>query len=331
MKTIDLFAGIGGIRTGFESIGFETVFSNDFEPKVKVSYDLNYGKNSLTLRDIRDIQVEELPKFDFLLGGFPCQAFSIAGYRQGFEDTAGRGNLFFYIAKILDYHRPQGFLLENVKNLVSHDNGKTMQIILETLEGLGYTVKHKIMNTCEYGNLPQNRERVYIVGFLNKKIADNFEFPDKIKLTKTIPNILEQNVNKKYYYTESSILYQKLKETVISKNTCYQWRRVYVRENKNNLCPTLTANMGTGGHNVPIVLDDFGIRKLTPRECLRLQGFSDNFKIPDVANSHIYKQAGNSVSVSVVRRIAEKVKIAIESKNVFLDLEQIKNRTHLFS
>lgn len=331
MKTIDLFAGVGGIRTGFESIGFETVFSNDFEPKVKISYDLNYGENSLTLGDIRDIQVEELPKFDFLLGGFPCQAFSIAGYRQGFEDTAGRGNLFFCIAKILDYHRPQGFLLENVKNLVSHDNGKTMQIILETLENLGYTVKYKIMNTCEYGNLPQNRERVYIVGFLDKNVSNNFEFPSKIKLTKTISSMLEQNVDKKYYYTESSILYRKLKESVISKETCYQWRRVYVRENKNNLCPTLTANMGTGGHNVPIILDDFGIRKLTPRECLRLQGFSDNFKIPDVANSHIYKQAGNSVSVSVVRRIAEKVKIAIESKNVFLDLEQIKNRTHLFS
>ena len=322
MQTIDLFAGIGGIRTGFENFGFETVFANDFEPKCKISYDLNYGENTLTLGDIREIDVDQLPKFDFLLGGFPCQAFSIAGYRQGFEDTSGRGNLFFYIAKILDHHRPQGFLLENVKNLVSHDNGKTMRIILETINNLGYTVKYKVLNTCEYGNLPQNRERVYIVGFLDENIANSFHFPNKIALTKTIPDILEENVDKKYYYTEKSLLYEKLKDVIVSKNTCYQWRRVYVRENKNNLCPTLTANMGTGGHNVPIILDNFGIRKLTPRECLRLQGFSDDFKIPDVANSHMYKQAGNSVSVSVIKRIAENVKLAMTTKQLIENIQE---------
>lgn len=312
-KTLDLFAGIGGIRMGFEHAGFETVFANDFEPACKKTYDLNFKTTPLTISDIGDIVPSSLPNFDFLLGGFPCQPFSIAGYRKGFEDTE-RGNQFMNIIKILKVKKPAGFLLENVKNLKGHDNGKTFKIIEGALTGLGYHVKEKVMSSMEYGNVPQSRERVYIVGFKNKKHFDNFEFPTPIPLKVTIADILEKNVPEKYYYN-NSVLFPKLKEAIKKHNTVYQWRRQYVRENKSGVVPTLTANMGTGGHNVPLILDKRGIRKLTPKECLNAQGFPKSFKIPkDLADSKVYKQAGNSVSVTVIERLAKKIAKAMELK-----------------
>ena len=304
-KTVDLFAGIGGIRLGFEKFGFKTVFSNDFEPKCALTYDENYKTSKLVVEDIKKISTKDIPDCDFILGGFPCQAFSIAGYRHGFNDEKGRGNLFFDIARIIKDKKPTGFLLENVKNLKTHDNGHTFKIIEKTLEDLGYFIKSKVLNSMEYGNVPQNRERIYIVGFKDKKMLDRFEFPKPIKLTKSIKDILETGeIEEKYYYNNKP-LYEKLKDEVNEENSVYQWRRKYVRKNKKGVCPTLTANMGTGGHNVPIIFDGKGIRKLTPRECFRIQGFPDTYKLPDIADSALYKQIGNSVSVTVISRIAE--------------------------
>lgn len=311
LKTADLFAGIGGIRIGFEKAGFETAFANDFEPNCKPTYDLNFSSVPLLVEDINKVNLKEIPNFDLLLGGFPCQPFSIAGYRKGFTDK-DRGELFFTIAKIIRAKKPEAILLENVKNLKSHDNGKTFEIIMGVLDELGYYVKAEVLNTMEYGNIPQNRERIYIVGFLSKKHYEAFSFPEKLKLTKKISDLLDKKVEEKYYY-KGSPLFDKLKNSVKLKNTVYQWRRVYVRENKSGVCPTLTANMGTGGHNVPIVKDGFGIRKLTPRECARFQGFPDSFKLPDIADSKLYKQFGNSVSVPVIARIAKKIKKALEA------------------
>lgn len=310
-KTIDLFAGIGGIRLGFEKAGFESVFANDFDEKCKSTYDLNFKKSKLVVEDMRKIGIDDLPKFDFLLGGFPCQAFSIAGYRQGFNDEKGRGNLFFDIARIIDARKPEGFLLENVKNLKSHDDGKTFRIIEETLKNLGYHIKPKVLNSMEYGNIPQNRERIYIVGFKNKKYTDNFSFPEPVKLTKKITDLLENNVPEKYYYNGKP-LYEKLKGAIKEEGKVYQWRRQYVRENKSGVCPTLTANMGMGGHNVPIIKDKKGIRKLTPLECARIQGFPDNYKLPEIADSALYKQFGNSVSVPVIEAVAKQMMKAME-------------------
>lgn len=312
MKTIDLFAGIGGMRLGFENAGFEAVFSNDFEPACKITYDMNFEKSKLHIEDIRNITPESLPDFDFLLGGFPCQAFSIAGYRQGFEDQKDRGNLFFYIAKILEVKQPEGFFLENVKNLVGHDNGNTFKTIQRILAGLGYYFQYKVLNTMEYGNVPQNRERIYIVGFKNKEYFDNFYFPRPIKLTKTVRDYLEDNVDQKYYY-DGKPLYDRIKDDVTDENKVYQWRRKYVRDNKKNVCPTLTANMGMGGHNVPIIKDAHGIRKLTPLECVRLQGFPEWYQLPDISDSALYKQAGNSVSVPVIEAIAKQIVVAMDS------------------
>ncbi len=310
-NTIDLFAGVGGIRLGFEKAGFKTVFSNDFDLKCKETYDLNFKDSKLVVEDIRKIGIDDLPKFDFLLGGFPCQAFSIAGYRQGFNDEKGRGNLFFDIARILEARKPEGFLLENVKNLKSHDGGKTFKIIQETLENLGYHLKIKVLNSMEYGNIPQNRERVYIVGFKNKNYKEKFEFPNPVKLTVKITDLLEKNVPEKYYYNGKP-LYEKLKGSIKEEGKVYQWRRQYVRENKSGVCPTLTANMGTGGHNVPIIKDKKGIRKLTPLECARIQGFPDDYKIPVMADSALYKQFGNSVSVPVIEAVGRQMMKAME-------------------
>ncbi|OGH89123.1 MAG: DNA (cytosine-5-)-methyltransferase [Candidatus Magasanikbacteria bacterium RIFOXYD12_FULL_33_17] len=311
-KTIDLFAGVGGIRLGFEEAGFETVFANDFEQKCKDTYDLNFDGTQLFVEDIQKLNEKKLPDFDFLLGGFPCQAFSIAGYREGFDDKKGRGNLFFDVARIIKEKKPMGFMLENVKNLKNHDNGKTFKIILDTLESLGYHVKAKVLNSMEYGNVPQNRERIYIVGFRDKKHYEKFNFPPIIKLKKSIKDLLEDNVDEKYYY-DGKPLYEKIKDDVTNSNTVYQWRRKYVRENKKGVCPTLTANMGMGGHNVPIIKDKKGIRKLTPLECARIQGFPMDFKLPaNMSDSALYKQFGNSVSVPVVKAVAKQIRKAIE-------------------
>jgi DNA (cytosine-5)-methyltransferase 1 len=306
-KTLDLFAGVGGIRLGFELTGkFETVFSNDFDKNCKLTYDLNFPESKLFVEDLKNIVPENLPDFDFLLGGFPCQPFSIAGYRQGFDDSKGRGDLFFFIAKIIEVKQPKGFLLENVKNLHSHDNGRTLKIILETLSDLGYSTKYKILNGLTHGNLPQNRERVFLVGFKNKVHFENFEFPDEIPLSSSFKEYLEEFVSGKYYYNDKP-LFSKISNEIVDSNSIYQWRRKYVRQNKKNVCPTLTANMGMGGHNVPLIIDYRGIRKLTPKECFNLQGFPRDYKLPHVADSILYKQAGNSVNVPVIKRIAESI------------------------
>lgn len=316
MKFIDLFAGIGGIKLGFEKNGFTSVFSSDFDAYCKTTFDYNFSEifqeaTELYLKDIAEVPSDIFPEFELLTGGFPCQPFSIAGYRKGFTDK-GRGDLFFEIIRILKDRKPKIFLLENVKNLKTHDKGNTLKLIYKELESIGYHVKDVVLNTMDYGNLPQNRERIYIVGFLSKDKFNKFQFPKKIKLTRTIHDCLTLNkVEEKYYYNDKP-LYEKLKNAVVNGDTVYQWRRKYVRENKSNVCPTLTANMGTGGHNVPIIKDEYGIRKLTPRECANFQGFPAEYMLPKIADSQLYKQIGNSVSIPVIVRIAKQIKKAMK-------------------
>lgn len=315
MQFIDLFCGIGGIKIAFENVGFQCVFSNDFDSNCKITFDSNFAQffdieKQMYLGDITKISTEKIPWCDILTGGFPCQPFSVAGHRQGFDDEKGRGNVFFDVIRILKNKKPKAFLLENVKNLKTHDNGNTIKVIYQELQKLGYKVTDKVLNSMEYGNLPQNRERIYIVGFLDEESFNKFKFPKKIPLTKTIHQCLEKNIDEKYYYNWKN-LFDRIKDDVVKKDTVYQWRRKYVRENKNNVCPTLTANMGMGGHNVPIILDDKGIRKLTPRECANFQGFPKDYILPNIADSALYKQFGNSVSIPVVQRIAESMKLAL--------------------
>ena len=312
IRVASLFAGIGGICLGFKQAGAEIVWANEIDEPACKTYIHNFGDKYLVKGDIKEIDAESIPDIDILNGGFPCQAFSVAGYRKGFDDE--RGNLFFEITRILEVKKPRAVLLENVKNLETHDKGNTYTVIEQQLKNLGYYVDKRVLNTMEYGNIPQNRERIYIVAFLSEKAFKKFKYPEKIELTKTIHDIIDINSKKPLgLYYENSKYYPELVKTMTKKDTVYQWRRVYCRENKSNVCPTLTANMGTGGHNVPLILDNFGIRKLTPEECIGFQGFPDTFSFPDtISNASKYKQAGNSVSVPVIKRIAENMIKALE-------------------
>lgn len=306
---IDLFAGVGGFHFALKQLGGECVFASEIDVDAQKTYEANHRIKpfgDITLPEIK----EKIPqRFDILCAGFPCQAFSIAGYQKGFLDN--RGTLFFDIEQIVKKHRPKVIFLENVKNLVSHDKGRTFSIILDILENkLNYEVFYQVLNTADYANIPQNRERIFIVAFDKNLNMDTmkFHFPKKLKLTKTIHDILDHDKQDEKYYYHKSKYYPSLINEMKSRDTIYQWRRVYVRENKNGQCPTLTANMGMGGHNVPLILDDFGIRKLTPKECFAFQGYDiEKFIFPNIADSKLYKQAGNSVTMPLVRRIAENI------------------------
>jgi len=306
---IDLFAGIGGFRIALQNLGGKCVFSSEIDKYAQQTYLANFGE--LPFGDITKEETKaKIPKeFDILCGGFPCQAFSIAGHQRGFEDT--RGTLFFEIATVVKTHRPKVIFLENVKNLVSHDKGKTLQVILNTLKEIGYSVFFKVLNSMTHANVPQNRERIFVVAFDYKRIKDcqKFKFPNNVKLTKTIYDFLETGRQEElFYYQKNHKYYAELTKTMTKKDTVYQWRRVYVRENKSNVSPTLTANMGTGGHNVPLIKDDFGIRKLTPKECFAFQGYdTSKFILPPIANSKLYMQAGNSVTLPLVQKIGAKI------------------------
>ncbi len=304
-RTLDLFAGVGGIRLGFENAGFKTVFANDFDESCKETYDSNFDRVKLNTEDINELHIVSIPEFDVLLGGFPCQAFSIAGYRLGFQDKE-KGNLFFRIANILEARKPKAFLLENVKNLKGHDKGRTFEVITDTLENkLGYYIKSEVLNSMVHGNIPQNRERIFIAGFKSEKQCNKFKFPGPMELTKNFRKFIAPEADKKYYY-EGKYIYPRIKDHIVKEDAVYQWRRKYVRENKKGVVPTLTANMGAGGHNVPIIRNSKGIRKLTPRECFLLQGFPHGFKLPkELSDAKLYHQAGNSVTVPVIERIAE--------------------------
>lgn len=306
----ELFAGIGGIGLGFQEAGFELAWANEIDEKACVTYSKNF-KHLLINKDMKDIDPHELPPIDILTGGFPCQAFSIAGYRKGFKDD--RGNLFFDILRYIEILQPKVVFLENVKNLTAHDNGRTFNVIQKELTRSGYYIKSNVLNTANYSDVPQNRERIYIVCFKDKALAEKFKFPQPVKKTRSIRALLEKNVSEEFSYKNSKY-YTQLKTEMTNPDTIYQWRRIYVRENKNNLCPTLTANMGTGGHNVPLIIDEKqDIRKLTPRECARFQGFPDNYKLPDnLPKSALYKQIGNSVSVPVVNAIAKNIMQVLE-------------------
>jgi len=305
IKMVDLFAGTGAFSHAFESTGsVNVVFANDMVPHSKQIYDANFT-HTLTLKDLNDVDVDTIPSHNILTGGFPCQPFSIAGKQEGFADK--RSNVFWKILSIIDKHSPNCVILENVKNLVTHDEKKTFKTIQENLVSRGYHVCFKILNTSEITGIPQNRERIYIVCLKSKDVYDRFnlDFPQIPK--RPISDFLEKDVPEKYYYKESSSTWKLLKEGVTKKDTIYQYRRVYVRENKSSECPTLTANMGGGGHNVPIVLDDKGIRKLTPRECFNFQGFPASYKLPGLSDTNLYKLAGNAVSVPVVKLIAQRL------------------------
>jgi len=314
-RLVDLFSGTGAFSYVFEQIlnQAKCVFANDFIPESKAIYDLN-NSDQLTLMDIHQIDIErQIPEHDILTAGFPCQPFSIAGKRLGFQDS--RSNVFWVILEILKLRQPKVIILENVKNLMTHDHGNTYQTIVDNLTQVGYHLKVKVLDTCQVTSIPHHRERIYIVGFLDINLASQFDFDFNSSVSgkpNPVANYLEtSNVDQRYYYNERFKVYDEIKkqvtDDVTNDNAVYQYRRYYVRRNASGCCPTLTANMGSGGHNVPIILTPSGIRKLTPRECFNLQGFPSTYKLPQVSDSVLYKLAGNAVSLPIIELIGKRV------------------------
>ena len=306
---IDLFAGVWWFHKALSDLWWKCVFSSEIDINARKTYELNCKKHSPKLfeswnfnNDITLQNEKSIPDHDILCAGFPCQSFSIAGYQKWFEDH--RGTLFFDIVRILREKKTPMIFLENVKNLASHAEWKTLKTMLKILEDEGYYIHYKVMNSMEYGNVPQNRERIYIVWFRDKKRFDKFSFPSKVDLKTNFREILEKEVDQKYYYNWKT-LFDRIKNDVNRLDRVYQRRRQYVRENKSWVFPTLTANMWTWWHNVPIILDKKWIRKITPREAFMAQWYPKDFVLPNIADSQLYKQAGNSVSLPVVKRVAE--------------------------
>jgi DNA (cytosine-5)-methyltransferase 1 len=305
LKFIDLFSGMGGFRLAFEKNEAQCVFSSEIDKYAIETYKANFGETPSG--DITKIPSEQIPNHDILCAGFPCQAFSIAGKRLGFQDT--RGTLFFDVSRILKEKKPKAFILENVKGLVNHDKGKTLKVILETLKELGYSYQYKVLNSSDYG-IPQSRERWYCVGFRNglNISAEDFRFPEKLTHTINLSDIITQNTNPKYKITPTSSLNLKkhldLKKIQINDHTlAYEIRPSKCQFKTNGIAPTLTAKMGTGGNNVPVIVKQQ--RKLTEQECLELMGYPKHFKI--TLGYQAYKQIGNSIVVPVVELLAKQI------------------------
>lgn len=304
MRILSLFCGCGGLDKGFDEAGYNIVWANDFDKYAVETYKANFGDNVI-LGDINEIELNNLPEFDILIGGFPCQPFSMMGAEKGFEDT--RGTLFFRIAEIIKYkidqgRKPRVVILENVRSLRTHDKGKTFRTIKRVLEKeLNYKVFDTVLNTADYG-IPQTRNRTYIVCFANDKA--NFEFPDKQELNLTLQDLLENDVDDKYFLSE------RILPTILSDGTGgYKAKSEIDLKIARPLCATMAKMHRACQDNY--VTQNNRVRRLTPRECARLQGFPENFIIP-VSDSQAYKQFGNAVTVNVSRAVAEQVRQELE-------------------
>lgn len=313
MRVCSLFTGIGGIDLAFQRAGFDMVWANEIDKYASDTYEYNFGTKALVRGNIKKIDPRSIPEYDILVAGFPCQSFSTAGKQRGFEDD--RGNLFFEVVRIVKETNPKVIFLENVANLLEHDNGKSFLIVYNALAPLGYSFKYQVMEPYEYGNLPQTRARIFIVGFKDEIDCFRFSFPAKIELTQTLSSLFDRSIRHSecYYYNENNYFYENLKLYVNRKDCIYKIFDSGFNKKPYELCPALTAYMERCLERVPIILDDYGIRRLTPYECLKLQGFPNDFKFaPGTPMRKAYKQVGNSVCVPVVQRIAEQIKQVIQ-------------------
>lgn len=325
-NVLSLFAGIGGICDGFSCTGrYHIVAANEIDGNACKTYRFNHPDTNLIEGDICNVHASNFDcRIDVVVGGFPCQPFSNAGLEKGFQDPKGRGLMFFEIMRLVDEltkigNRPKALFFENVSRLKTIDNGNTLMRIKEEITSRGYSLFEPfILNSKQYGGVPQTRNRIYIVAFDSEHAIDKFKIPDEMPMRpmESIIHIDEKKDDIYYYTPESTEYYDLFNSEVKEYYKVYQFRRYYMRENKTGVCPTLTANMGTGGHNVPIVRDHYGIRRLTVDECLELQGFVTEgpsaFRFPDIALGQKYKQIGNSVTMPVVRSIADRMADAME-------------------
>lgn len=316
LKMVDVFAGIGGFTLAGKKVGFKCIYATDYDPKCQITYQENFT-SPFVLKNITHPSHDHFSsvtqeisrlKFTLLTAGFPCQPFSRAGKKEGFHDAHGQGKLFFHLLEILRQSQPSVFLLENVAQLQTLKHGQIFGLMLEQLTCAGYFVKFAGLNTKDYTSLPQNRERLYIIGFLKRSHLDTFSWPAPVKKPLPFRQFLEKKVAP-HYYCHHQRLWQKLKSHSFRFDEIYLWRRNHLRIYKNNFFPTLLASMGSGGYNVPMILDEIGLRHLTPREVANLQGFPKTFILPKcLAAKHLYYRLGNSISVPLVTAIVRQIK-----------------------
>ncbi len=332
LKSIDLFAGIGGIRLGFDQAfgnSIQTVFVSEWDEHAQKTYRANFIDEFGIAGDITKIEEADIPTFDICLAGFPCQAFSLAGQRKGFEDNfkgKARGTLFFDVARICALHKPKVIFCENVKGLTIHDKGRTFNIIKGTLNELGYTVHEKVLNSRDFG-VPQNRERIYIVAFRNDIDSADFQFPEATDSSKRIKDIIEEEpVSAKYYLSNvylETLRRHRARHEAKGNGFGYEirdWEDVAgaivcggMGRERNLLVDKRQTDLTPVTH-IKGEINKEGIRKMTPREWARLQGYPDTFKLP-LSDVHLYKQLGNSVSVQVIRAIAENIKTVLDKED----------------
>lgn len=309
MRVGSLFSGIGGIDIGFQQAGFDIAWAVEKDVASCKTYRFNFPETVLIEKDIRYVNPRSLEPIDVLVAGFPCQSFSIAGKQRGFSDP--RGHLFYEIGKFVDAHRPRFVFLENVPNLIEHDEGRTFLTIHNVLSELDYSIRYRVLRASEFGNVPQIRDRIYIVAFRDQQDCDFFCYPEKQDLQVNIETILKRTEKKHpvYYYDGRDDFGKKAVSVVTNCASIYRVFNNDIKIIKNQMCPTLTASMGAKKNQVPLVRDSYGVRRITIQECLDFQGFPKDFKFPHtITLDDAYKQIGNSVCVPVIKRIAEKIK-----------------------
>lgn len=307
-SVVSLFAGIGGICLGFKQAGFNIVWANEKDAAACRTYRYNFGSEYLVEGDIRKIDMRQLPKADVLAAGFPCQSFSIGGKERGFNDP--RGQLFFQVIRAIEAIQPPVVFLENVENLMEHDGGRTFQVIYASLVEQGYILRYQPMATHEYANIPQTRRRIYIVAFRDQEMCQKFQFPEPVALTASVDQFLDKQEQQHeiYYYRGADEYDEYIRSNVTDPNYLYRVFNGSVRKLTNSKCPTLTASMTTP-RNAAVLKDAWGVRRLTLRESLRFQGFPADYYFPNTIKiQDAYKQIGNSVSVPIIRYIAEEIR-----------------------
>ena len=310
-SVVSLFAGIGGICLGFKQAGFNIVWANEKDAAACRTYRYNFGSDYLVEGDIRKIDMSVIPHADVLAAGFPCQSFSIGGQEKGFNDP--RGQLFFQVVRAIEAIQPPVVFLENVENLMEHDNGRTFQVIYTSLVEQGYILRYQPMATHEYANIPQTRRRIYIVAFRDHEMCQRFIFPEPVALTATLDQFLDRHEQQHeiYYYRAADEYEEYIRNNVTDPNYLYRVFNGSVRKLTNSKCPTLTASMTTP-RNAAVLKDAWGVRRLTLRESLRFQGFPADYYFPNTIKiQDAYKQIGNSVSVPVIRNIAKQIYAAL--------------------